>query len=154
MKLLNFNYVCKQCQHQFTAPEIDPTAYGEFLLRSPSGEEVYLNAIEDDVYQEVDELLKELCGGGIGSVKRADLQRKVFGLSCDPDSKGFTYSMIQKPICPSCGSSQMSYWEATDPPEYIVRELKVATHIRWNRLSKEEKRECLERGIKGSDSLN
>lgn len=118
------------------------------MLRSASGELAYLDAISDPVYQEVDDLLKMLQGENSGPVKRAELQREIFGVTCDPDSSGQTFSINAKPVCPSCGASEMSYWEATDPPEHIEKEVRGVSHRRWNQLSREGKVECLARSIK------
>lgn len=41
----------------FESPEIASDSYGEFLLRSPSGAVVYLDAHLDKTYEEVDQLL-------------------------------------------------------------------------------------------------
>lgn len=55
MRLQIFEYRCGACGQCFEAPEIGGQAYGEFLLRSDSGELRCLNANHDRTFSEVDE---------------------------------------------------------------------------------------------------
>lgn len=148
MKFLLFKYTCKQCGTTYKAPELGPDSYGEFLMRSRSGETVYLNAIADPIYTEVDGLLKKISSvAGLSSVERANIQRKVFGEACDTDSHGNRYSIAIRPKCESCGCCVPSYWEATEPPEYVDLEFSSVTHKEWFSLSEHEKVRRLENAI-------
>jgi len=148
MKFHLFKYTCKNCGCQFKAPEIGFDAYGEFLLRSSSGETVYINAMSDSTYQEVDQLMKKLpVNQGVSAVKLAEILRKIFGIACDIDSKGQLFSINTKPKCPSCGSNEMSYWEATEPPEYVDKEFPNVTHDKWQSMTDNEKLKLLSDSI-------
>lgn len=148
MRFHLFKYTCKQCGAIYKAPELSFDSYGEFLMRSPSGEVVHLNAMSDPAYAEVDELLKRLPNmQGKSPVQLAKIQRKVFGVACDTDSQGNRYSIETKPICQSCGNQEPSYWEATEPPEFVDIDITEVTHNDWLQLEESEKLELLERAV-------
>ncbi len=136
MKLHLYKYNCEQCGNKFKAPEISFDSYGEFLLRNSSGEIKYVNAILDPVYDEVSTILKLMSTNqGKSEIELAEIQRMVFGASCDVNKGESEYRLNAKPVCPTCRSQEMSYWEATEPPEYIEQELNTVTHNKWNSLS-------------------
>lgn len=144
MRFHLFKYTCKQCDAIYKAPEMSFDSYGEFLMRSPSGEVVYLNAMSDSTYVEVDELLKSIPSlQGISPAQFAKIQKKVFGVACDTDSKGNRYGIDTKPICPFCGNQVPFYWEATEPPEFIDMVFPEVTHNDWLQLGKAEKLDIL-----------
>jgi hypothetical protein len=148
MRFHLFKYTCKQCEEIYKAPEVSFDSYGEFLMRSPSGEVTYLNAMSDATYREVDDLLKRLHGlQGLSSVKLASIQRKVFGVACDTDSHGDRYSIEIKPICKTCGSENPSYWEATEPPEFIDSDIPEVSHNDWLQLDESEKLKLLDKAV-------
>ena len=136
------NYHCANCHCVFKVPELAGQAYGEFLLRSIDGaDEAYLNALNDLTYDEVHQLLKSNVKVAHKSANAlADILRKIYGaVACDPDGAGGAYQLAGSPKCPSCGSQEIASWEATEPPEYIEKEVSPVTHNNWNQLSNEEK---------------
>lgn len=142
MKLHLFNYHCANCNCVFKVPKLVGQAYGEFLLRSVDGsDEAYLNALNDHTYDEVHQLLKsnvEMAQKSANAL--ADILRKIYGaVACDPDSAGGAYQLAGSPKCPACGSREMASWEATEPPEYVDKEVSPVAHTNWNQLSSEEK---------------
>lgn len=137
-----FNYHCENCNCVFKVPKLAGQAYGEFLLRSVDGsDEAYLNALNDPTYDEVHQLLKFNVKMAHKSANAlADIIRKIYGaVACDPDGAGDIYQLAGSPKCPSCGSQEIALWQATEPPEYIEKEVKPVTHTIWNQLSSEEK---------------
>jgi hypothetical protein len=140
MQMVKFN--CLKCGCQFKAPELGFDSYGEFLLRSAgSASEAYLDAMQDSTYQEVNGLLKsharlrELKPNALAAVLR-----KSYGLiACDLDQTGNAFQIGMFPKCPSCGSQEMASWEATDPPEFVEKEISPVTHVAWSSLSDAEK---------------
>lgn len=145
MKFHLFKYTCQACGAIYKAPEISSDSYGEFLMRSSTGEVVHLNAMSDPAYAEVDELLKRLPDlQGKSPVQLAKIQRKIFGAACDTDSQGDRYSIEAKPICQSCGNPNPSYWEATEPPEFVELDMPEVTHNDWFRLDEAKKIKVLE----------
>ncbi len=148
MKLHLFKYTCGNCGVQFKAPEMSPTSYGEFLLRSEMGKEAYLNAISDPVYQEVDNLLKHLPElQNKSAVELAEILREVFGVACDPDEHGSLFSIGADPVCPSCNKRKISYWEATEPSEFVDKELPSISHNDWISLSDLEKIDLIKNAL-------
>ena len=154
MKYHLFRYTCANCSEKFTAPEIGHALYGEFLMRSVSGDTVHLNGITDSVYAEVGDLLDRLpIIKGLDDFQKADTLMKVFGVACDLDSLNARYGIMNEPKCPNCGETKSSYWESTEPPEYIELDFQVPTHIRWSKLTIAEKKgllvdaisECIEK---------
>jgi len=148
MKYHLYKYTCKSCKCEFKAPELGFDSYGEFLLRSSSGETVYMNAMSDAVYQEVDELLKrQPVNQGVSAVKLADILRSVFGVACDDDYQGQRFSITAKPKCPACGCVESSYWVATEPPEYTNIDFPNVTHNEWLKLTESQKQKLISDSI-------
>lgn len=144
MKLHIFKYTCNSCGSQFKAPEIGPDAYGEFLLRSSSGSLRYLNAMSNPVYDEVSKLVKTLPSSKDKSdIQLASIVRSAFGIACDPDEHGQVLHMDAKPVCPSCENQNITYWEATEPAEYVDETVEPVTHNKWGELSEKQKVETL-----------
>lgn len=142
MKSHFFNYHCTNCNCVFKVPKLANQAYGEFLLRSSDGsDEAYLNAFNDPTYDEVHQILKSNVKTAHKSANAlADILRKIYGaVACDPDGAGGAYQLAGSPKCPSCGSQESASWEATEPPEYIDKEVNPVTHSNWNQLASEEK---------------
>ena len=148
MKLHLFEYTCQACDIGFKAPELMPGSYGEFLMRSASGDTVFLNALEDPVYREVDDLLAYLLNGqSVSAVKRASLLRTVFGIACDSDAQGYRYGINTSPLCPHCGSLDMEGWKGTELPEFVDIDLPLVSHFEWTQLSPTEKALCVKQAL-------
>ncbi|MCY1279422.1 hypothetical protein D9M69_383140 [compost metagenome] len=144
MKMQLIKFKCAKCGSQFKAPDLSFYSYGEFLLRSiGNADEVYLNAMEDRVYQEVNALLK--VNPRVSERKPnalAEVLRKAFGMiACDPDYAGQPFQIGAFPKCTSCGAQEMDCWEATEPAEFVERNLPLATHVAWAALSDADKEE-------------
>lgn len=142
MKLQLVKYLCGDCKFEFKAPQIKTGAYAEFLLRSQSMESLaYLDAMEDKTYDEVDALIKSnprLTGKSANVL--AGILRKSYGaIACDPDSEGNVFQIGALPVCPSCGSQSMEYWEVIEPPEFIDRVTPSVSHTLWQSLNNNEK---------------
>lgn len=142
MKVQLFKYHCAKCDCIFKVPKLAAQTYGEFLLRSVDGSsEVYLNALHDSTYDEVHQLIKandKMVGKSANAL--ADILRKIYGaVACDPDREGGVYQLAGVPKCPACGSQEIASWEATEPPEYVEKEVEPVAHQDWNKLSSEEK---------------
>lgn len=142
MKLQLVKYICGACKFEFKAPQLKAGVYAEFLLRSQSMESVaYLDAMEDNTYDEVDALIKSnprLAGKSANVI--AGILRKCYGaVACDPDSEGNTLQIGAFPACPSCGSQSMEYWEVIEPPEFVDRVVPSVSHKVWKLLNNSEK---------------
>lgn len=142
MKLQLVKYICGVCKFEFKAPQIKAGAYAEFLLRGQPMESIaYLDAMEDKTYDEVDALIKSnprLTGKSANVI--AGILRKSYGaIACNPDSDGNAFQIGALPVCPSCGSQSIEYWEVIDPPEFIDRVVPPVTHSVWQSLDSYEK---------------
>ncbi|MBZ9610920.1 hypothetical protein [Rheinheimera maricola] len=144
MKLQLFKFKCGQCGCQFKAPQIGSDSYGEFILRSVgNADEAYLDAMEDNTYQEVNSLLKS----NLKMISKkpnelASILRKAYGvIACDLDKAGKPFFIGCFPKCPSCNMQEVEYWEATEPPEFIEKTICPVTHVAWSSLSDLEKQE-------------
>lgn len=154
MKYQYFIYKCENCESVFKAIEIPPSInYGLFIMRSlKTGEEVLLKALEDPVYKEVDEILKKESGiRKLGDRKRADVLQRIFKIACDNDSEGNLFHIAANPKCPNCDSTKMEYWEETDPPEIVEKEIPTVTHNHWNSLTHKEKINLIKSELKKMD---
>lgn len=139
MKLVLYEYVYSlDCK--ITEPEVLEHSYGEFLLRKRNGPGMrYLNALEDDAYQEVSEIIK----GFFPNVKfeSSDLLQIVFGpVACDPDIDGKPFEMNLAPYCETCDAAEPLSWQMTEPPVFVYIEVPLVKHDLWNSLSPERKR--------------
>ena len=149
MKLELVKYKCASCTSTFEAPEIGSDSYGEFLLRSPSGAVVYLDALRDKTYEEVDQLLAaHEKTGGLSAFDRSKVLRRVYGeIACDKDNDGNPFVLGAHPACPVCGNQEMASWEFKEPPELVDVAMEPVTHNRWNSLSGNEKLRLLEQSL-------
>lgn len=142
MKLQLVKFKCAKCAGIFKSPEVAFNSYGEFLLRSVvDAEEAYVNAIEDETYQEVNIILKSNARmAGKEPNVLAEILRKTYGaIACDPDSVGQPFQIGRFPKCPSCDSQEMEYWEATEPPEFVEKAVRSVPHTKWGLLSHADK---------------
>jgi hypothetical protein len=148
MKFYLYNYLCKGCGNSFKAPQVPPHSYGAFLMRSLSGETRYLDGLNDEVYDDVDNLLKELLQGqGVSDYQRSEILARVFGVACDPDAQGRLFSLKIGPQCPDCASVEMDSWEGTEPPEYLELDFPKVSHVHWQSLSRVEKLQHLAQAV-------
>jgi hypothetical protein len=148
MKLHLFEYECRPENRRFTAPEI-VGGYGVFLLRSEAeGHEAYVEALSDDAFAEAGRLVDESPRAGrLSEQRRAELTRAVFSVACDPAPDGTPYMIGRKPRCPFCGSHDVQFLHATEPPEFADLELPTVTHRKWASLSAEERRRLVDTAL-------
>jgi hypothetical protein len=111
----------------------------------------YVNAISDPVYKEVSQILKAIpANQGKSDIEIAETLDTVFGVSCDTAQGEREFVLNAPPCCPKCGSQDMSYWEATDPPEYSEQLLDTVTHNKWNCLSSTDKEKLVVQALNTS----
>ena len=53
MSAVLYKYTCNSCGANFNASGVPEMSYGEFILRSESGEEVFLEAITNQAFNDV-----------------------------------------------------------------------------------------------------
>jgi hypothetical protein len=141
MKLGIATFTCGTCGKVFEAPEFGP-AYGYFLLRSSNNFMAFLDAINDQAFEEVDSLIKtNRHTRRLSEDDRSDVLHSIYGeLACDPDPKGAAFVIGMQPTCPTCGAQEIAAWDFKEPPESVDIEVPPVTHKRWNSLTLEEKK--------------
>ncbi|WP_154662579.1 hypothetical protein [Solimonas flava] len=143
-----FNYTCGNCGKSFQAPAALHSSYGEFLMRSERGAEAYLNASQDLTYSEISEAIRRHSAvARLKARKQAEVVQAIFSSLCDEDSDGSEFRIGRLPACPYCGATQISHWEATEPPQLVEKELAAVTHKKWDGLSAAEKEAFLNEAL-------
>ncbi len=133
MRLPLYTFKCANCGNESTAPVL--SVYGMFALRSDKAEHTaYCNAIEDSVFQECAEFVRDL----VSETERVDATQYAFGATCDLAPDGTRFRIGRRPTCPSCGYRYTS-WRPADPPATV--EVSSVTHCEWSQLSLAERRE-------------
>lgn len=140
MDLPLFVWKCCNCNAHFDAVGCVEN-YGEFLMRSKSGELRFLNAIDSNEFNELaaivdsSDMVKMLTADG-----RAEAIQAIFSNVCDNDSTGRPFNIALPPQCKTCGSFNV---DLCDPDSGPFRRVNVdapsPTHFAWNRLGKSEK---------------
>lgn len=139
MKLQLIRYICADCDTSFESPGSSENSYGEFILRSRSGEIAYLNALVDKTYDEVDEIISALSPGTPPFARVQRLQLVYGAAACDRDSRGFPFVIGAKPPCPKCSSQQMASWTFLGPEKQVEIEVPAVAHLLWSSLSNDQK---------------
>ena len=132
---------CKACGAHFLTLFLGDMSYGQFLLRSQSGQVRYLDGINDPVFDEVGEILK--AAGAMSSPStsaEADYFHDVFGKTVDRNERGEEFSTKCPRSCPRCHSTDLVTQAGSVAGEIDVP---VATHEHWNSLSESEKRKAI-----------
>lgn len=139
MELPVMLFRCKN-GHEFEDVSL-PGAYGQFVLRSASGEVVSVDAFDDPVFSEVDELANGIDAvAELDDARRGRVVRAAFQATIDPDSAGRPYEFNQAPPCPVCGSTVMDWFEQVEPLRTVDRPVEPATHHHWETLDDGERR--------------
>lgn len=149
MPLAMARYTCANCRHDYRAPALGETTYGEFLLWSAHGAIAYLNAFEDPTYEALGRLIDSHPDMSAWSqTRRADVLRSVYGtVACDRDAHGSVLSIDAAPPCPACGAQSPASWQWCDPPERAGQAVPAITHAAWAALSDAEQRDRLDRAL-------
>ena len=128
---------CGACEKWFEVPQIHEYVYGEFLLRAASGELRYLEAIGDDVFEEVSRIVENY--KRVDERKHAEILHKAYGCAWDPDSHGKQFIVGKNPLCPHCGGKKVVAEESLYPSKHIDLDVPSVTHNEWSRLRDADK---------------
>lgn len=142
-------YTCGHCGSTFEAPTLGEASYGEFLLWSSTGKVVYVNAIEDKVYLELDKLLAQRFDNlQSDPFKASEVLQQIFGpMACEADPTGAPYMIGAQPSCTSCANGNVASWELIDPLQIVEYDIPVVTHVRWSSLTDVEKAAQIDRFV-------
>lgn len=126
--------------------------YGEFILRSQGlGSEVYLNAIEDTAFNELNRMIKNNdLTKNMSARERAKILHSVYGITCDEDEDedGTTFQINLDPKCPNCGKHEMTCLDEVRPPVIIDIDIPRVEHKKWNTFMEEEKIDLFHKALK------
>jgi len=151
MSAVLFKFVCATCGTVFYASGAPEMSYGEFVLRSEYDEEVYLEAITNDVFKEVARMVRaHPLLARYDQLTSGDIAQKVFGYVCDYSSRGKRFHIELNPSCPSCSSRDMASREEVYPQK--LTNLVMATQNRWVSLSEDQKSKIIDTAVK--EALN
>jgi len=147
MSAFTFKYTCASCNTSFEASGVSDFSYGEFVMRSEKGHEVYLEAISSPVFKEVADMVEThpLLAHENDS-KRGDVVQKVFSVACDVDLSGKEYAIGVMPKCPNCGSHKMASWDQVSPPR--SSSIPSVSHSNWLSLSDAQKLAKVDKAIR------
>ena len=112
-------------------------------MRNKKNEILYLNAFDDEVFNEVSIICKRILRifKHLSDLERSDVFQTIFSVACDggTGSDENSYCIMRKPTCPYCGQENVGCWNPTEPPEYIDEDVKPVTHKHWSKLTKQQK---------------
>lgn len=150
MSAVLYKYTCASCSAEFEASGAPEMSYGEFILRTESGEEAYLEAVCNGAFSEVSDIVEAHPSlAKAGQNKVAGVIQKVFGVVCDPSPKGHRFHIEMKPTCPACKSREMASWEAVYPLQ--LSPIPSVTQTRWALLGNAEKADIINRALGMND---
>jgi hypothetical protein len=145
IRKLLFEGYCSRCNHRFDFICDDgPPGGGRVLLSTKSMQPAVIYYCDDPVFEEVasivDDLLKDR---GMSQLEVAKKFDQIFGEICDMAPDSSKYSMSCNPYCPLCGS-RLTSWGPSDPPRSCKVEIPRVTHIKWDTLEPQQKREWIQ----------
>lgn len=142
-----FEYTCARCESVFEASGIGDFFYGEFIMRTASGEEAFLEAVVSPVFRELIDLAdKHPLISGMDDRKRSSVVQAAFTVACDPGTGGERFHIELGPKCSVCSSRDMKTWRPVEPPRSSA--IAPISHEQWSALNLEERRELINKYIK------
>lgn len=147
MSAIMFKYKCVNCNWEFISSGISDFSYGEFIMRSRSGYEAYLNANENLAFREVLQIIRNHnLTRGKNLSESGELAQQVFGIACDL-SPNFERLYIEKPpICNQCGDSNNLSWGVLEPVR-ISNIPQVSNNV-WSRMTGAQKETAVEEELR------
>jgi len=155
MDLPLFVWKCYGCNSYFDSPGYGAD-YGEFLMRSESGEMRFLDAISSNAFSEVAMIIDSCETVKLLTVfGRSDAVQAIFSLACDNDSSGNPFRIAFPPRCVKCGSYNVKLHDTDrEPFAQVTVEAPPPTHFAWNRLEWAEKKRIVESALSEFTRVN
>ncbi len=140
MNLQTFFFICGGCGKEYEALELPSSQYGQLSLRCiPSNRLLFLDALNDPVYEEVAAILTNIrAAPKEGTVEFADILHGLFHVACDKP-QGEKCGIGTEPVCTYCGHNVPTSWRESSPPVLTACDVPSVTHNEWDGLSKEQK---------------
>jgi hypothetical protein len=145
--MMTFDFTCGACQSEYEAP-VFLGGYGEFVARSSRGTLAHVNALEDPVFEEVQQLAEAAItemGAQLSAPVAGSIVQAAFAVACDPDPGGGDYVIGAHPPCPRCGSQVPSEWVETGA--VVPTDVPPTSHSRWSALSPEARHRVVYRAV-------
>ena len=140
MSAVLFKYTCNSCNTKFNAAGAHEMSYGEFVLRSESGEEVFLEAVSSESFNEVSAIVDDyVVNQQIEQKLSENLVQKIFGAVCDYGNSNEPFKIGLMPSCPNCSSRDMSSWSMVNPIE--LSKIDSAKQTKWSSFNNNQKKE-------------
>ena len=146
VKMLIWHLMCHDCQYKGIVYVIAGDGYGRFIGRTSMKELAFLDAMKDEVFDEVRRIVVEDLG-----LNNSYYVRRALSVVYDPAPSGQLYDFTGNFKCPACGSRDIRYGPGVTPEAEMV-EVYLATHDSWLRLSDEEKKERISNFLQRDES--
>lgn len=140
MIFLEYNCKCKKCSAEFCSSGLLEQSYGEFILRSKTGKEAYLMAINDKVYKDFFDMVGQFDKiNQLDTFAQVKAKQKLFSITCDPAPDNSIYEIDGLRICPNCESTDVNVYGPANSPKLYKNHIESIEHTRWNLLTVQEK---------------
>lgn len=141
-----YKYKCASCGTVFHASGAPEMSYGEFVLRSDAGEEAFLEAVTNNAFNDVANIVRAHPSlKGASQARSGDVAQRIFGLTCDSSPSGRPFHIEMNPTCPDCSSRQMTSWREVMPQQ--TTDIPMVTHHRWDQMNQKEKEMFINKAI-------
>lgn len=150
MNFIIANYVCGSCGSQYELPAVPPAITGRFLLWDSMGDARCLDAFNDGVFDEYDNIIKSIkfCAA-LPRRSQVNLIRSSFGeVACDPSSNGMALGITRLPSCSNCGLSELFLDTFKVPTAFSDHNFLPVSHNEWRALSSLGKKVRCEKYLK------
>lgn len=148
MKLQNYTFECAPCGCSFKSPDLLDGSYGEFILRSKTGEMAYLYSPDCQVFNEFSDMLAQHPWiANMNLSDKAKVLHQFFGWACDLAPDGTAYSINQRPICPQCGACNFKHWGPTIPFEDVNMDPPSLSYNKWRAMTQENKKHLINQAV-------
>ncbi|MEG3753031.1 hypothetical protein [Psychromonas arctica] len=138
--------MCRVCGTIREVYYLNDSSYGERLLLTSDGKYyAYVNLFKDEVYDEVELIIKDIfCvkGKKLSLKESADYLNLTFGVACDDINYQVIDASKNIKSCLNCGSKDLDFEISNN--EYVKQvEVPLITHFKWKELEKEEKKKLI-----------
>jgi len=146
MSAILYKHVCASCGAEFHASGVPEMSYGEFIMRTESSEEAYLEATSDPVFAEVLKYVRSHPWlAGTSRNESGNVAQAIFGVACDPSPHGQLYHVEMMPACTRCRCRSMRSWAEVMPLQ--CSHIPAVTHAGWATLAETEKIAAIDSAI-------
>lgn len=128
---------CEDHDHSGEVYVLAGDRYGRRLGKTANNDYAEFDFIEDSVIDEVVEIA-DMMGMEQDYPARSDCIEPLLRNICDPAPSGQRYDFLFKVSCQICGSLKVKY-APYDPPRFKIIDMSLATHTKWDGLTKEAK---------------